>query len=127
MRALTRSLVVLPIAATLTLAGTAAAQAFDWGSIGWDSGANSDGSRSYFQPDGEHLYILDNNSDGHSAVSEIEYGTRHLTYWNPNGANTTRDVNMDLGEGTHVRYNACYGEYGGYKIISCGYWVGGTA
>ncbi|MFF0163112.1 hypothetical protein ACFYRY_37105 [Streptomyces sp. NPDC005263] len=126
MRALKRSLVVLPIAAALTLVGTAA-QAFDWDSIGWDAGANSNGSRTFFEDDGEHLYILDNNKDGHSAVSEIEYGSRHLTYWNAGGVNTTRDVNLDIAEGTYVSYNACYGEYDGYKILGCGYWVGDSA
>ncbi|NUP20610.1 MAG: hypothetical protein HOZ81_31910 [Streptomyces sp.] len=126
MRALKRSLVVLPIAATLSLVGTAA-QAFDWDSVGWDAIANSQGARAYFQPDGEHLYIQDTLKDGHSAVSEIEYGSRHLTYWNPNGLDSTRDVNLDIAELTAVRYNACYGEYDGYKIIGCGYWKGARA
>ncbi|NEB82335.1 hypothetical protein G3I40_45075 [Streptomyces sp. SID14478] len=126
MRNLKRALVVLPAVAALTLLG-GAAQAFDWDSIGWDSGANSDGSRTYFAPYGEHFYILDNNSDGHSAVGEVEYGDRHLTYWNPDGVNSTRAVNLTIAEGTYVRYDACYGEYKGYKISACGYWVGATA
>ncbi|WP_328670252.1 hypothetical protein [Streptomyces sp. NBC_00328] len=126
MRALKRSLVVLPIAAALTLVGTAA-YAFDWSSIGWDEGATSSGSRTFFENDGEHLYILDNNKDGHSAVSEINYGSRHLTYWNHSGVDTTRDVNLDIAEGVHVDYNACYGEYGDLTIVGCGYWVGATS
>ena len=86
------------------------------------------GGKATFQPDGEHLYVTDLAKDGHSAIGLISIGCDTSAcdyyYWNRNGVDTTRDVNLDLPEGTHIGLKACIGDWsgtptGGIRFGSC--------
>ncbi|MFI7408949.1 hypothetical protein ACIBU0_09810 [Streptomyces sp. NPDC049627] len=77
------------------------------------------GSRVDWKEDGDHLLIKDTEKDGHSAValfrwwdaSEDRY--HWFTYFNRDGVNSVRDVNMDLYEGTTINFKACIGDWAG--------------
>lgn len=72
------------------------------------------GGQVHFEDQGEHLYIKDLSKDGHSAIAIIEYpGGGREYWWNRNGVNTTRDVNLDIKEGAAVYIRACLGDWSG--------------
>jgi len=75
------------------------------------------GGKATFKPDGEHLLITDLAKDGHSTIGLISIGCDtaacNYYYWNRDGVDTTRDVNLDLAEGTHIGLKACIGDWSG--------------
>ncbi|MCD7438893.1 hypothetical protein K4B79_11735 [Streptomyces lincolnensis] len=77
------------------------------------------GSRVTWKADGEHLLIKDTVKDGHSAVALFRWwdqseGRFHsYTYFNRDGVDSVRDVNLDLGEGHTVNIKACVGDWKG--------------
>lgn len=85
------------------------------------------GGKATFKPYGEHLLITDQSSDGHSAIGLISIGcdspSCNYYYWNRDGLGSTRDVNLDLAEGTHIGLKACLGEWSG---TATGGLMGGT-
>jgi hypothetical protein len=60
-----------------------------------------------FRSYGEHLKICDNAADGRSAVVQWYVNGRFHTALNSSGHGTCRDINLDLAEGTTIKYWAC--------------------
>lgn len=77
------------------------------------------GSRVDWKADGEHLLIKDTKEDDHSAVALFrwydagEQRFHNYTYFNRDGVDSVRDVNLDLGEGNTVNIKACIGDWAG--------------
>lgn len=72
------------------------------------------GGRVQFKADGEHVLIRDISVDGHSVVAVVTYpGGETQYWWNHNGYDTTRDVNLDIPENYPVHIRACLGEWSG--------------
>lgn|GEM_PF-2707157 len=55
-----------------------------------------------FHPYGEWLWIYDVNRDGRSAYVEVKYAGRTKVYATPSAANSPRQVNLAIDEGTAV-------------------------
>ncbi|WP_328342983.1 hypothetical protein OG873_27750 [Streptomyces violaceus] len=69
-------------------------------------------ARAKFVAYGDHLYITDLRKDGHSAIGIIERGAQYY-YWNRDGVNTTRHVNLDLEENRAIALGAVIGDWSG--------------
>ncbi|CAM5613650.1 hypothetical protein [Streptomyces purpurascens] len=69
-------------------------------------------ARSKFVANGDHLYITDMRKDGHSAIGIIERGAQYY-YWNRDGVDTTRHVNLDLEENRAIALGAVIGDWSG--------------
>lgn len=76
------------------------------------SGAVACAARANFASYGEHLYVSDQDADGHSAVVRywLEGGTGPFHVWNSGGNGTTVDHNLELPEGSWIFYQVCVGE-----------------
>ncbi|MGR8007622.1 hypothetical protein [Streptomyces hypolithicus] len=68
--------------------------------------------KSVFKTYGDHLYISDLRKDGHSVVTILEQGTRYY-YWNRDGVDTTRHVDLDLPEGVAMTVRTCLADWQG--------------
>lgn len=83
-----------------------------------------------FASHGEHLTVHDNDSDGYSAVGQLQWkqagweGYETATVWNTNGlsgAAVKKDFNIP--DGTVVKYRACRGHHPDLgSLVSCGGW-----
>ncbi|WP_030929554.1 hypothetical protein [Streptomyces sp. NRRL S-646] len=97
-----------------TQAGAAYANQYDRTAYSYPSGSRVD-----WKADGEHLLIKDTEKDGHSAVALFRWydgGEQRFhtyTYFNRDGVDSVRDVNLDLYEGTTVNVKACIGDWAG--------------
>ncbi|MGC9541046.1 hypothetical protein [Streptomyces sp. UG1] len=123
-RKLARSAFVAAVAAGLAVT-TTSAHASDMDSWSLELRAHA-----HFEDYGEIVTIEDTAKDGRSAVVQVRYsGTEYKTYWNPNGVNSVRTINLSIPEMDEVWIRACSGEYSGYRIYveECGYWKGGRA
>ncbi|MEV2211120.1 hypothetical protein AB0H86_06430 [Streptomyces sp. NPDC050997] len=102
------------IAAACTMVGIASSSAqADDANAGIYTGWNQVGYCE-FRPYGEHLIIKDRDADGHSVVAELTvdgYGTYY--YWNSEGNDTTRDVNLSFAEDHHVTLRCLLGDWQG--------------
>lgn len=87
----------------------------------------------FFQPYGEHFYVYDYCSDGHSAVLRVDVepiGTSdHYDFrlWNSGGSGTEAHWNKSYAEGKTVCIQAGIGEYGNKTDWNYGRWVCGAA
>ncbi|GIH20797.1 hypothetical protein Raf01_89690 [Rugosimonospora africana] len=89
-------------------------------------GDNCAGSASFIHY-GDHLYLWDNDADGHSVVVKYmrsDTGNQQNTAWNEHGAFTRSDHNMDIPESGWIKYQVCLGEFGGKDILddTCSPW-----
>ncbi|MGA8112472.1 MAG: hypothetical protein WCA46_02285 [Actinocatenispora sp.] len=89
-------------------------------------GNNCAGSASFVH-DGDHLYVWDNASDGHSVVAQYmrsDSSNQWNQAWNHSGAGTSIDHNMDIPESGWIKYQVCLGEYGSQSVIdsTCSPW-----
>ncbi|MER7173489.1 hypothetical protein [Streptomyces mesophilus] len=77
----------------------------------------TNGGKATFKAYGEHLLVTDLEKDGHSTIGLISIGcdspSCNYYYWNRDGQGTTRDVDLSLGEGTHIGLKACIGDWKG--------------
>jgi hypothetical protein len=76
-----------------------------------------------FVTEGEHLYVCDNKSDGHSAVAEYQRTDvpgQNNQAWNHDGTGTCVDHNMNMPEGATITFRVCLGDFDTRKVMSCG-------
>lgn len=84
----------------------------------------ADAGHATFKTSGDHLYIGDDKTDGHSVVAIVEQGSRRY-YWNHDGNGTTRHVDLDLPENVTMALVVCLGDWegtptGGIRWDTCG-------
>lgn len=94
--------------------------------------AYSQGNATYvkFESNGERFFVCDNASDGHHAVGYYNFpesSTPGIYYpvHHYGGAGGCKLVDLSVGEGKKVKFQACIGE--GESVYACGPYKTGTA
>ncbi|GAA2360267.1 hypothetical protein GCM10009854_44110 [Saccharopolyspora halophila] len=81
-----------------------------------------------FDHNGDHLYAADTDSDGYGVY--VKYYRADVDTWgeftNRKGSGTTVDHNMNMREGSKIRYRVCRLSSSG-GTINCSGWTYGTA
>ncbi|GAA4295464.1 hypothetical protein GCM10023086_08430 [Streptomyces venetus] len=121
MRLLVRSALAGTAATLLALTTGASAHADGtdrtvWASADWNVTPKEEwGGKAHIQTYGEIFTITDLAKDGHSTIGIISIGGEGNTYyyWNRDGVDTTRTLNLDIKEGTPVNIKACIGDWSG--------------
>lgn len=93
-----------------------------------DQGSAYVGSQAYYKTSGKVLSATDTDSDGKSAIAEIQFnGSIIKRVTNGGGKGTTKSASVDVPSGRSISIRACVQDQSGGGAKSCSAWKGTTS